>query len=193
MVQVPADRDLKLKTLRESPPSSLLDDPLEYLIAEHARQRMMCDVLDDISNSDEPDKELVGEVLNFLKEDFKRHVLDEEMGLLPALEHVGQTDARFRDVLARLRQQHDEHRTLVTEIISLLENLLSSAKDLVPDRKLSKMLQIFATVERDHLILENAIVLPIAKAELSSGTLVKLSRDMMARRSIEPEGEDNAE
>lgn len=193
MEPVPDNRDLNLKALRESPPSSLLGDPIEYLIAEHTRQRVLCDVLDDISNSNQTDGELVGEVLNFLKEDFKRHVLDEEMILFPALEHVGQPDARFHEVLAQLHQQHEEHRSLSNEIIRLLEDLLSSAQDSGPSRKLSTMLQDFAAVEREHLILENAIVLPIAKAELSSATLVKLSAEMEARRGIKPEGEDNVE
>jgi hemerythrin-like domain-containing protein len=193
-----ADRNQKLSILRRQPPSALLADPMEFLLAEHARQRTLCDVLDDIADADadadadEVDPELVAAALHFLKDDFRRHVLDEENGLFPALENLGRADTRFRDVLAQLHAQHDTHRTVAKDIVAALERLQSDSKTQGPDRDLASVLRNFAAIEREHLILENGIVLPIAKAELSDAILDQLSREMMARRGIETEGDDLA-
>ena len=184
MTQEGEHRELELEALRDAPPRSLLNDPIEYIFADHFRQRTLCNVLDEIAGSDNVDRDMVDAALGFLTGDFGLHVLDEELDLFPLLQKIVQSDAEFLDVLKQLGQEHDQDRIDVTRIVKSLENCLKNKEISKLDSETKELLQRFAANERQHLITENAIVLPIARARLSADDIAALGRKMADRRGI---------
>ncbi len=186
-------RELELEALREAPPPSLLHDPIEYIFADHFRQRTLCNVLDMIAGADEVDSDLVEASLAFLKGDFGVHVLDEELDLFPLLQKLVQTDTEFLDVLKRLHQEHDQDRIDASRIVQALEDCLTDKNPPKLGSETKALLQRFAANERQHLMTENAIVLPIARTQLSQTDLVDLGAKMAKRRGIRLEEAVDAE
>ena len=60
---------------------NLLDSPLDFLIAEHARQRTVFVFIEQLARARALDQNLVAEVLRFLESDMVAHVIDEEEDL----------------------------------------------------------------------------------------------------------------
>ncbi len=178
-------RELELGALRDAPPAALLNDPIEYIFAEHFRQRTLCAALDEIATSKEIDRDLIKAALDFLKGDFGLHILDEETDLFPLLQENAPKDADFLDILKQLHQEHDEDRIDAKKIAGFLEDCLNDENASEPGAEEQKLLQRFAANERQHLITENAIVLPIARAALSQSDLMELGRKMAIRRGVE--------
>ena len=176
--------ETQLQRLREPPPASLLHDPIEYLYADHFRQRTLCDVVEILAKSEHVDQDLADAIVTFLTKDFERHIRDEEEDLFPLLKSQVDRESNFSEVLHQLDQQHDEHRSMVHRII---EGLSSPAKTIS-----NQDLQKFADSERQHLTLENAIVLPIAKTRLSKIHLVDLAEKMAQRRGLKLKDIDHA-
>jgi len=78
-------RALALKALNEAPPAILFRKPLDYVLADHLRQRMLCRFLDEIAAETQRDVEVIAAALQFLKTDFGLHIIDEEEDLFPLL------------------------------------------------------------------------------------------------------------
>jgi iron-sulfur cluster repair protein YtfE (RIC family) len=78
-------RHMALATLAAPPPAEHLASPLDYIFAEHFRQRTLCWMIDRIADERERDEECISAVLRFLREDFGAHIIDEEEDLFPLL------------------------------------------------------------------------------------------------------------
>lgn len=180
---------MELEALETMPPASLLRTPLEYVFADHSRQRVLCGVLDEMADAGFADQPMVRATLGFLKSDFGTHVIDEEEDLFPLLRRRAKPEDRIEDVLGELSQEHAADKTDADQIIEALEQVLEQEDDGKPSTEIVDLLHRFAESERRHLIVENAIVMPLAKARLSRDDLRNLGRRMAARRGIEfPEG-----
>jgi iron-sulfur cluster repair protein YtfE (RIC family) len=175
---------LALEALEKAPPDSQLAEPLEYIFAEHFRQRVLCNVLDEIADQKQPDRDLIASVLRFLRADLASHIFDEEQDLFPLLRKRAKPDDRIEDVLGRLCQEHSADK-LDAELISdgLREALATGVRGGLPS-SLTELLHRFAANERNHLTLENAIVLPLARVRLTADDLHNMAKRMAARRGI---------
>lgn len=178
MDKVAEKRELTMKALAESPPRYLLGEPLEFLFADHFRQRVLCKVLDEMAEEAHRDSELAGLVLQFLEGDFGIHVLDEEEDLFPLLRRRAVADDNITNVLGELSNEHAADKQDGETICAALRE--GEARD--PYWR--ELFKRFAANERHHLIVENAIVLPLARARLTPGDLASLGRRMAARRGI---------
>ena len=171
---------MALETLASPPPSDQLAVPLDYLFAEHFRQRILCWMVDRVADAPERDGACAFAILRFLREDFGMHVRDEEEDLFPLIRRRAQPEDRVEDVLNELSQEHASDHLDATAIV---EGLSASRT-----RRLAAafrgLLHRFAANERRHLIVENAIVLPLARARLTLDDLGNLGRRMAARRGI---------
>lgn len=178
-------RRLALDALNEAPPSSLFADPLEYIFADHFRQRTLCNVLDHIATKRYPDHELIKAAHTFLERDFGLHIQDEEEDLIPALSKRLQPDDEASEILLELSEEHEQDRIYAEEILRLLQSCLDNEQVFEFNQASKALLKRFADNERRHLTTENAIVLPIARARLTSSDILEMGAHMASRRDIE--------
>jgi len=179
-------RRMSLEALQAKLPESLFADPVEYVFADHFRQRTLCKILDEIADAETLDTELVAACLEFLQSEFGPHVLDEEEDLFPLLRRRATADDDINQVLGQLCEEHASDEADAREIMNQFSILLEdheAVKNL--DDPFREQLKRFASNERQHLTLENAIVLPLARVRLSETDCKNLGKRMAARRGID--------
>ena len=184
---------MALQALDTMPAAAQLTTPLDYIVADHFRQRVLCSILDDFAETGVLDRDLAGAALRFLKTDFAPHVIDEEEDLFPLLRRRSQPEDRIEDVLGDLSQEHAADKLDAGGIIRGLQTALDTDGDDAVDEDLRTVLRRFAASERRHLIVENAIVMPLARARLARDDLRNLGRRMAARRGLDYPDDANAD
>ncbi len=183
---------LALEALDNAPPSSQLAEPLDYIFAEHFRQRVLCNMLDEIADQERPDKSAIEAVLRYLRVEFAPHMQDEEHDLFPMLRRRAEPEDRIDDVIAQLTQEHAADRLDAKLITEGLAKVLAGKAKTGEASPLAKLLHRFAENERNHLTLENAIILPLARIRLTDDDIRNLAHRMAARRNIKLEEAGNA-
>lgn len=161
----------------------LLGNPLDFIAEDHLRERQICALIDGIANAEDADMPDVRNVLSFLGEELEMHLEDEEAGLFPMMSDRCAAEDQIDDVIARLRSDHATMQTAVPRVRQSLENLVSGTSVLEAEQR--AMLTEFAGETRRHLIVENAIILPIARARLDAGDLDTLRLGMLRRRGLD--------
>jgi len=178
-------RVMALEALQTMPPATQLRSPLDYIFADHFRQRVLCGVLDECAEARQVGRTLMAAALAFLKSDFGLHVIDEEEDLFPLLRRRAAPEDRIEDVLGELSQEHAADKRDAGDIIKGLEAALAMDGTEQVSDGFRALLQRFAANERRHLIVENAIVMPLARARLTGDDLRHLGRRMAARRGLD--------
>ena len=173
-----------VNVLRDSPSPDLLCQPLGYLFADHFRQRILCQVFDTVADADVVDRSLAEVAVHFLKNDFGLHILDEEKDLFPMLRLRARPEDKIDALLVQLSEEHTADGIDAGDIVELLSVHLESTGDFIIKDHLRDLLKRFAANEREHIILENAIVLPLAEGLLSVKDLRQIGESMAARRNI---------
>lgn len=164
--------------LRAKPHESRFAQPIDFMLDEHMRQRALCGLLDDMALAGRLDTDAVAAAVDFLNADFGLHVLDEEEDLFPLLRQRLPADERLSDVLDQLSAEHTHDRDVA---YAVTEGLQKASKGDAP-AGFFDLLRAFAASERRHMIVENAIVMPLARASLRADDLAALGRNMAARR-----------
>lgn len=172
----------EIEVLGAAPPPDQLAQPLDYIFAEHFRQRVLCNVLDRIASGSSADRVLLRAVVRFLTSDFAPHVRDEEEDLFPLLRRRAEPDDGLVQLIDQLSEEHAADKLDAQEIIEGLQDLLRKTGR-VP-AALAKLLRRFAANERHHLTVENAIVLPLARLRLTREDLWSLGHRMAQRRGL---------
>lgn len=173
------DRTIKIGPV----PEYLLDSPIEFLIADHVRQRTVFDLIEQLARSAVLDRDLTAEVLRFLENDMVAHVTDEEVGLFPLLRRRCEPEDEIEQVLENLSAEHAAEERVAVEIRAGLAEALETDCRIADIIGLEERMLGFAAAEQRHLALEYAIVLPIARARLSEDDLRDLGARMIARRA----------
>ncbi len=164
-------------------PRELLRKPLDYILADHLRQRVLCVLCERLADADEVNVDLAGEVLEYLKTDMVVHVIDEEQDLFPLIRRRAEPGDEIEVALGQLSGEHADDEQLASLIMNGLEHSLAApGRPLADDVK--DALRSFARNQRHHLALENATVMPLAKIRLTERDLKDLSARMAARRGI---------
>ncbi|MDA4844458.1 hemerythrin domain-containing protein [Hoeflea poritis] len=178
-------RKLAIAALGEPPPVAQLLAPLDYILSDHFRQRSLCKAVEDLANADDFDREMAEAVLRFMKSDFGLHVIDEEEDLFPLLRRRALPEDDINMVLGALSLEHASDHDDAERIVEGLAQALETRRADFPDAEFAALLKRFAAGERRHLIVENAIVMPLARARLNDDDLRNLGRRMAARRGID--------
>lgn len=163
----------------EPMPAGLIDAPLDYLFAEHLRQREAAAILIMIADG-WFDRDGVAGLIAFLKEDFARHVADEELVFFPALRAVCALDDEIDILTARLSEEHAQDESIGEEILELLGRRLAGRTLSVAE---NERIRHFAAHIRQHLALENGVLLPLARVRLTADDLVDLAGALKFRRA----------
>ena len=83
----------------------LIDMPLEYIFADHHRQRQAALMLNMIAVG-EFEERGARNLISFLKKDFARHIADEELGFFPLLRERCLPEDKIDPLIARLVDEH---------------------------------------------------------------------------------------
>ena len=182
-------QDAALAALDTPPSANLFEAPLDYVVAENERQRALCWLIEQVAGQRKPDTNCFAGMRRFLREDFRRHLVDEEEDLFPLLRRRAEPDDRLGDILGELSLAHSRDRRDAAVIVGLLSE---SGAERAFTEDARTLLRRFAANERHRLVVENAIVLPLARARLTKHDLRTLVLRMAARRGLERRGGSDA-
>jgi len=161
-------------------PPDLIERPIDFLFAEHHRQRQAANALQLVGDS-EVNKSGVRKLIEFLKTDFAIHVADEELSLFPLLRQYCLPEDNIGNLILQITEEHKKDKETVASVISILEGLLAGH---ALNDKFRQVIRAFAEHIRQHLAIENATLLPIAHVRLDSEALSVLSNMMKERRNL---------
>ncbi|MFZ5719174.1 MAG: hemerythrin domain-containing protein [Pseudomonadota bacterium] len=176
-------------TTIEDIPRDLINEPLEWFFAEHYRHRQACRMMTEVAAAHVFDGERITALVEFIRNDLALHIIDEEEDLFPLLRRRTLPEDEIEDVLGRLSAEHKSDAVCAQVVRDHLEACLGRqvAPGMVAEAR--KAMQDFASQELQHLALENAVVLPIARLRLTAKDLKGMSRRLAARRGMVLEAE----
>ncbi|MCF8505864.1 MAG: hemerythrin domain-containing protein [Caulobacter sp.] len=160
--------------------------PLDFFFAEHFRHRQLCGLIDQLSKTTFFDPGPIAEVVDFLRFEAPIHIIDEEEDLFPLLRRRCLAEDEVEGVLGVLSAEHKADGLLGKVVRTYLERCLETRAAPGATHEGRRDLAAFATQERRHLALENAVVLPIARQRLTAEDLAGLARRLAARRGMAP-------
>lgn len=160
----------------------LIANPLVFISEDHMRERQICAVIDGLATAGSFNRQATMNVLRFLNEEMNVHLRDEEEDLFPLLAKRCTPEDAIEGVIDRIKADRDEAMRLLPRIREMLVGCLDRGAGLTPDER--GVLRRFAASVRRHLVAENAILLPIARARLTRGDLQSLSEHMRSRRGL---------
>ncbi|MEQ9517892.1 MAG: hemerythrin domain-containing protein [Parvibaculum sp.] len=160
------------------------DNPLDLIVEEHLRERQICAQVEHIATDDWPASFDVEHVLRFLESEYADHMRDETQELFPLLLERCEPEDDIQHVVERLNVDYAGAGKLGSKVVRVLKDCLTRTCELNPaDRKL---LMAFVGHARRHLIVENAIVLPLARARLTEEDLTAFRLHILRRRGFVP-------
>jgi len=162
----------------EEMPARLINSPLNFIFAEHHRQREAASILTMLADG-EFDLKGVKSLLQFLETDFALHIGDEELALFPMLREHCLPEDHVDRILERLEDEHREDEASVEAVTAVLIASIPTNSIAEGDRR---RLRLFSEHIRQHLALENGVLLPIARVRLRDQELRILSDMFKARR-----------
>lgn len=170
-----------LAPIVEPIPLSLIDAPLDYIFADHFRQRIICAALKRLAETGRARRVEADMVTGYLDRDLALHHEDEDVDLFPALRRRALAEDNLGPVLARLSEDHRQSEVMVSAILDALAARL--AQDPVKlDSGARRVMQAYAASEHRHLAMENGIVMAIARIRLKPADLKAISHGMRQRR-----------
>ncbi|MCB2126574.1 MAG: hemerythrin domain-containing protein [Rhodobacteraceae bacterium] len=160
----------------------LLSRPLDFISEDHLRERQICARIDALAQAEKFDRGAGLSVLRFLNEELVVHIRDETEHLFPLLSQRCTEEDAIDTAINRIRADQCEAMILLPDLRALLVDCLDTGA--APNADQRALLTRFAAHVRRHLVAENAILLPIARARLSRSDLRSLSRHMRTRRGL---------
>ncbi len=167
----------------EKVPADLLDQPLDYILTDHGRQRTVMALLDQMMKGASNWQEIADELVADISVEMKHHVQDEEEDLFPLLRRRCRPEDEIDTVLSRLSHEHKKSERLAILIVEQLRDCVDQGNPPWKSEELQTMVSEFTGAERLHLALENSVILRLARARLTIGDLSLLSANMIARRA----------
>jgi hemerythrin-like domain-containing protein len=169
--------------LNEPLPLTLLDEPLEFIFADHYRNRRIAAALRRFGEDGTVSRAEADMVVSYMSHDLPMHHDDEDMDLFPAVRRKSLATDDLGDVLTRLTEEHHLAKSSVAALI----DALSQGEPSEPVRlsaKARNVMLAYAKSEQRHLAIENGIVMVIARRRLSANDIRRISRGMKARRGV---------
>ncbi len=171
-----------------SPAAPDFTDPLGLLAACHGRIRSHCALLERMlawlptHGADDEIRRSAQRVIHYFETAGRHHHADEEDDLFPLLAGSPALDA----TLAQLRREHRELDALWQDLARRLEQLGSGE---VP-ADLGPLAQTFVAAQSAHIGIEDAQLLPAARALLGPAQIASLGHAMARRRGVTPKAAD---
>lgn len=160
-----------------------LGDPLALIVRDHMRARCMHAAMTRIAEAQPRPEDDPAAVASFLRHELPPHLDDEERELFPLLRRRCLPEEDIAATLDRLEAEHDRERAETAQVIALLSRLVAGVARLDPDA--AAEVHAYARASQRHLIVENAIVLPLARARLTRRDKDRLLTSMVRRRGLD--------
>lgn len=157
-------------------------DPIEFFVEEHMRQRVICADIDRLATQEPANPDLARKILAHTRDELPLHMLDEEEDLFLLLRRRAHPEDELEKTLFRLDGDHEAGKALAERAAIVLE-AVSAGKTHLTKAEAAR-LHAFANHERRHLIVENAIILPLARARLTETDRKTLALRIAARRGL---------
>lgn len=166
-------------------PDNLLREPVDYLMADHVRQRKVCDALDILAaDATQVDTLTIADaVVAYLSGDFLLHIQDEEIDLFPRLQAAAEGDNDVASIES-LKRDHVAALALAKGLVADLRQMAVS-DGARRSADFNRIAVEFTVTERRHLGLEDQVILPLARRRLSPADFDRIGRAMAARRNID--------
>lgn len=163
-------------------PENLLQDPLEYMKADHFRQETMRAMLGEAGARSLPPDALTA-AMAYMEEELPRHLADEDDDLFPLLRGHAPERSPLHDVIAVLTDGHARLRSACERVIDEFRTSASRGHWPESDR-LCNTIGAFCELNRWTVQLEERIVIPAARECLDRSTLAAVARAMSHRRDV---------
>lgn len=164
-------------------PVSLIDEPLDYILADNIRQRGLCSALHDMAGLGRAECTIASSIIAFLEGDMLLHHQDEDEDLFPAIRKRALPEDDLHAALTQLSNEHERSEDAAQGIVSALAARLDDdVISLTPETR--KMMLAYVSSEHRHLAVENNIILTIARIRLTRRDLKTISFSMKNRRRI---------
>lgn len=157
-------------------------DPIDFILAEHLNHRRMCRALEALADAADFDPAPIAALVDFIRFDLTLHVIDEEEDVFPMLRRRCAADDEINEVLDRLSAEHQQDKALSVRVRDVLNACLILRKPPHAIEGGAEALRSFAYHELQHLALENAVVVPLARRRFEAADLQELSARLLARR-----------
>jgi len=159
----------------EALPEALLADPLEFLVAEHARQRALLGHIERLARQSRgATQAAIARVLvAWLERELPLHLADERLSLVPrlgadAVPAVGALDA--------------EASAFDAARVALCANLARIADGQPPAPGFAEEAAAFAAAYRRRMAEEERTLFPLARRDIGPAACGVMAREMAARR-----------
>ncbi|MFZ5617639.1 MAG: hemerythrin domain-containing protein [Pseudomonadota bacterium] len=170
------------RTAIDAQSAELLSAPIDFLYAEHLRQRQAAKIIALIADG-VINRRTICATIEFIRNDLPMHILDEETSLFPILRRRCPPDDKIDELLSLLAADHRDDERISEEVVAILRKLASGESANDADQS---VLRRFADHVRHHLALENGVLIPIARARLNDEMLSVITQSMIARRRSVP-------
>ena len=157
------------------------DDPMGLLLACHDRILGHCETLERLPGHlaahgpDDEARQAAGRILRYFHTAAPLHHADEEENLFPLLAAHPDFPESLRAPLQNLGAQHRAMEAAWRELAGSLEAIVAG-------RPAALSPELFITMHRAHIALENGEIFPVAACLLTPDTLAGIGAAMQARR-----------
>ena len=160
-----------------------LVNPLDFIAEDHMREREVCAVIDRIVASAPVEGAELEQVLEFLEIQLPQHLADEEIDLFPLMLERCEPEDEIDKVIDKLQSDHGHAIADGPAIVAIIQGFDKERPN--PSQSDCQQMARFADHARRHLILENAVILPIARARLTEEDLNTMKKHMLERRGLQ--------
>ena len=172
-----------VKTHSFSDPTGLLSDCHRRIEMFLRSLQRVAEVIDRPLNDDA--REALESALRYFRESAPKHTADEEESLFPRLRQID--DPRIEAALATLHTLEADHRkteSLHAEVDALgLTCLRQQCLSVAEADRFRKGVDDLAAIYGDHIRVEDELVFPAAKLQLSSTQQSAIANEMASRRA----------
>ena len=165
------------------PDEALLDQPIDYLLAGHQRQRGICSALRRLAGTRTCTRAAADHIVRFLSEDLPLHQRDRDEDIFPLLLRRALPEDGLACILAQLSEHHRKARRQAARIVEAL-TARPAADEVAISRQTAALLLSYARNGLRQLAIESCIVLVIARKRLKPSDLQEAARTMRARRGL---------
>lgn len=159
-----------------------IDRPLDFIVEERDRIRNICALIEYIADRPATHPEIIAQVARFVRAELPVLIAHEGEDLLPLMQRRCQPEDEIDRLRTRLDAEHDTAMYLLPDALDALDALKEGHANL-PEASIH-LLRNFAEHLHRHLMFENAILIPLARARLTSEDLATLRARIKTRRGL---------
>jgi len=157
------------------------EEALDFILFEHLKHREMCNALDQLADAPTFDAAEATRLAEFIRVDLTMHVFDEEEDFFPLLRQRCAPEDQIDAALERFDREHEADRDLSAQVRIILCTAVeqSTPPSQMPGAR--ETLRAFAQAQRRHMMLENGVLIPLARRRLTRDDLAALGRRLADR------------